>query len=66
MDTDEHIQVVEHQLQQHLSDGDPSKLWRALAQASEKVSRPLCKTTGNAKLPQGEDDIERNLTISYH
>ena len=66
MDTDEHMQVVEHQQQQQLSDGDPTKLWRALAQAPERVSRPLCKTTGNAKLPQEEDDIERNLTISYH
>ena len=34
--TDEHVAVVEHQLNQHLRNGDPTKLWRTLSQVAEK------------------------------
>ena len=36
--TDEHMAVVEHQLNQHLRNGDPNKLWRTPSQAEKELT----------------------------
>ena len=65
--TDEHMTVIEHQLYQHLRDGDPTKHWGALSQAAEKCLTSIVqddrKDKGRHRQRTTQNEILQSLTI---